>query len=153
MNKYYRRKQTGFIETILITLAKGLWFLVSWPFRKVLRIKNKELRIDKIENHRKWLEIEKLLQSGDEIHAKQAVIDADKFFYSIMCQLKSNGEKFADRLRNLEDHFDHDIYQRVWEAHKTRNQISHEMDYKISSYEAKNVVEKFRKGLVNLGVL
>lgn len=150
---YYHKSQSSFLETILISIAKGIWFLVSWPFRKVLRSKNKEVRIDKIKNHQKWLEIEKLLENSDEIHARQAIIEADKFFDSVMRQLGSKGEKFADRLRSLENQFSHDNYQNIWEAHKVRNQITHEMDYKITIYEAKGVLKKFRKGLVNLGAL
>lgn len=150
---YRRKNQPDLLETTVISLFKGLWFLVSWPFRRLIGVCGKGGKLDKIKNHQKWLEIEKLLDSGDEIHAKQAIIEADKFFDSIMRDLKASGEKFADRLRSLENHFGHDTYQSIWYAHKVRNQISHKMDYKISSYEAKNVVEKFRRGLVNLGAL
>ena len=152
-HRNYHKNKSSFAETAIITIVKGLWFLVSWPFKRFIGVRGRGIKLDKIKNHQKWAEIEKLLGSGDEIHAKQAVIDADKFFDSMMQRLGIKGEKFADRLRSLESHFGHDNYQNIWYAHKVRNQISHEMDYKISVNEAKNVVEKFRRGLVNLGGL
>lgn len=149
----YNKNQQSFAEIVIISIAKGLWLLVSWPFKRFIGVRGKGVKIDKIANHRKWIEIEKLLESGDEIHAKQAIIEADKFFDSMMRLIGGTGEKFADRLRSLENHLNHDNYQNIWEAHKVRNQISHEMDYKISVGEARNVVEKFRRGLSNMGAL
>lgn len=151
MKKYHR--QNGLMENIIDVLLKGLWFLVSWPFKKLLGIKDKSAKINKIANLQKWTEIESMLDSGDEIHAKQAIIEADKFFDNILAQLGATGEKFADRLRSFENHFSADNYQTVWQAHKTRNQISHEMEYKLSIYEAKIVLNKFRQGLRNLAVI
>lgn len=153
MAYYKSKKQAGVLETIIMSLLKGLWFLISWPFKKILKIKDQKSKIDKIANLEKWMEIEKLLESGDEIHARQAVIEADKFFDSILIMLGSQGKTFADRLRNFENHFNRNIYQSVWNAHKVRNQISHEMDHKLSASEAKSALNNFRKGLENLGAL
>lgn len=153
MNRYHRRQQSGFAEVAIVSIAKGIWFLISWPFKKILKLKTKSEKLDKIKNHRKWLEIEKLLESGDEIHARQAVVEADKFFDNIMKQVGVQGQKFADRLRSLENHMNHNNYQAIWQAHKIRNQITHEVDHKISVGEVKQVLNKFRRGLVNLGAL
>lgn len=150
MNKY-KKQQPGFIETILTTIGKGLWFLISWPFKKLLRIKDKGVKLDKIANLEKWREIEKLLESNDEIHAKHAVVEADKFFNTILKSKGARGESFADRLRNLEDHFSHANYQLVWQAHKLRNQISHEQGFRTQKLECSQALAKFKKGLENLG--
>lgn len=148
-----KKQQPNLTELIIINLLKGLWFLISWPIKRIFRIKSKNSKLDKVTNLKKWLDIKKLLDSDDEIHAKQAIIDADKFFDDIMKQLGVKGEGFADRLRSLESKMDHKKYQQVWEAHKIRNQISHEMDYKLSGIKAKNALENFRSGLENIGAL
>lgn len=148
-----KRQNTSLIEIIITGLLKGLWFLISWPFRKILKLKTKSEKIDKIENLRKWLEIEKLLENDDEIHARHAVVEADKLFNSMMEISGAKGESFADRLRSLENRFSSVVYQKVWSAHKVRNQISHEIDYKLSSAEAKKALDDFRSGLHNLGAL
>jgi len=149
----YRNKQPGFIETIVTTFSKGLWFVISWPFKKLFRIKSKGVSFNKIENFAKWREIEKLLESKDEIHAKHAVVEADKFFDSILRIKGGKGESFADRLRSLENHFSHDNYQFIWQAHKLRNQISHESEFHPQINYCKQALNKFRKGLENLGAI
>lgn len=152
MSNYYK-KQPGTLEIILTTIGKGLWFVVSWPFKKLLRIKDKAVRFNKIENLAKWREIEKLLESGDEIHAKHAVVEADKFFDNILKQKGGEGGSFADRLKSLEIYFSRENYQLIWQAHKLRNQISHEHNFHPSLEECRNSLYKFRKGLENLGAL
>lgn len=147
-----RRRQPDLIEQIIIGLLKGLWFLVSWPFRKWFEARRPSV-FNKEENLSKWTEIEKMLDGEDEIHFKQAIIEADKFFDLIMRKLNTNEGSFADRLRSLEYKMDHNSYQRVWEGHKIRNQISHEMDYKLSNIEAKKALNNFKSGLHNLGAI
>lgn len=148
-----RKKQTSLIETIIVSLLKGLWFLISWPIKKILKLKIKSEKLDKVENLKKWMEIEELLKSSDEIHTRHAVVEADKFFDSIIKQLGGTGEGFGERLRGFEGHFSQVVYQKVWDAHKVRNQISHEMDYRLSNADAKKALENFRSGLHNLGAL
>lgn len=147
-----QRKQTGLIEVVVMALLKGLWFLISWPFRGWL-IANRKSSTNKVQNLANWLIIEKMLDSGDEIHAKQAIIEADKFFDNMMKQLGGQGESFADRLRSLEPKMDYNRYQQVWSAHKVRNQISHEMNYKLSNVEAEKTLNNFKTGLHNLGAI
>ena len=148
-----KNQQASLIETIIISLSKGLWFLISWPIKKILKLKTKSEKLDKIANLQKWLEIERLLESNDEIHAKHAVVVADKFFDDIMKQMGMKGDNFGGRLKNAENRFSQVVYQKVWDAHKVRNQISHEMDYKLSVGEAKKTLDNFRSGLHNLGAI
>ena len=150
---YHKNQQPGFIETILTTIGKGLWFLVSWPFKKLLKLETRSKKLDKIKNQEKWREIEKLLESNDEIHAKHAVVEADKFFDSILRLKGGKGETFADRLRSLENHFSSGNYQLVWQAHKIRNQISHEQEARIGISECQSVLKKYKIGLINLGAI
>ena len=150
---YYRNKQPGLIEMISTTIGKGIWFVVSWPVKKLLRLQEKGIRFNKIDNLKKWREIERLLESGDEIHAKHAVVEADKFFDNMLRLKGGKGEKFADHLRSLEDHFSRDNYQNIWSSHKLRNQISHEHDFHPQIDECRQALYKFRKGLNNLGAI
>ena len=151
-NHYQKNKPPGLIETIFAAIGKGLWFIVSWPFKKLLKIGGPK-KLDKIANFQKWSDIEKMLESNDEIHAKHAVVEADKFFDSILKQKGGKGESFADRLRSLENHFNAQNYQFVWHAHKLRNQISHEPEFHPGIEECRQALHKFRLGLTNLGAI
>lgn len=145
------QKQPGVLENVIISIGKGIWFLVSWPFKKIFG-KEKE-KYNRAKNLAKWLEIEKLLDSGDEIHAEQAVVRADKFFDAQLKHGGAQGNTFADRLRDWENNFSRNNYQGVWNAHKLRNQITHDDEHKPSLNECKNALGKFRRGLENIRAL
>lgn len=153
MSNYHKHKKNNIAETIIITLGKGLWFLVSWPFKKIFGIGGKGIKLNKEINIKKWQEIENLFQSKDEIHAKHAVVEADKFFDSMLRLKGGKGESFADRLRSLEDHLSKDNYQLIWQAHKLRNQISHESNFHASVRECQSAISKYKNGLINLGAI
>jgi len=149
---YNKKQQPNFLENVFISIGKGLWWLISWPFKKLFKISGAK-KFNKTENLRKWMEVEKLLESNDEIHAQQAVIRADKFFDNIMREAGAKGGKFAEHLRSLETKFSRETYQSIWDAHKLRNQISHEIEHKTTVSECKSALNKFRRGMNSIGAL
>lgn len=113
-------------EVILLGIFKGLWWLISWPFRRGgqrssgLSVQGKQYIISKRQ------EIERMLGSDNEYELKHAVIEADKLVDYLM-QLKGYaGESFADRLRSAEHTMGQAQYQQLWDSHKIRNQIAHQ---------------------------
>lgn len=125
--KYYKKhkNQPTVPETIVIGIGKGLWWLVSLPFRK--RGRRAGLSVsDRNYIIKKRQEIELLLNSSSIIELKHAVMEADKLVDFILKKKGYRGETFADRLRNAESHINHDIYQSIWNGHKIRNQIAHD---------------------------
>ena len=151
MKKY--KNNNDWLSNVVTTLLKGIWFLVSWPVKKLLRLTPDIVQFDKSANLKKWLEIENLLGSNDINHAEQAVMKADKFFGNILELSGAKGKTFADKLKNYQDHFSQENYNLVWQAHKLRNQISHEDNFSPTVLECKNALEKFKKGLRNLGAI
>ena len=127
MANYYKKhkpQQPTVLETIVVGFGRGLWWLVSLPFRKKghkggLSVEDR--------NHiiRKRQEIESLLNSESEIELKHAVMETDKLVDFILQKKGYAGETFADRLRNAEKNIDRATYQNIWEGHKIRNQIAH----------------------------
>jgi len=57
MSNYYKNKKTNLAETIVVTLGKGLWFLISWPFKKLFGSGRKGIKFDKENNFKKWQEM------------------------------------------------------------------------------------------------
>lgn len=149
MTKY--QKQPDIFETIFLAIGKGIWFVISYPFKLLFGKKKKTF--DKISNFKKWLEIEQLLNSGDLIHAEQAVVRADKFFDNILKAISTENGTFADRLRTCEKKFSVNVYQGIWDAHKLRNKISHDVEYQPMINDCKIAVNKFRHGLENIGAI
>lgn len=94
--------------------------------------------------------IDQLLDSNDPIHAAQAVVQADAFVDRVMQQTGGQGSSFADRLRSLEPRFDRALYQRIWDAHKVRNEIAHQST-DVSTGQARNLLQVYRRAASALG--
>lgn len=122
---YKKNNQPTVLETIVVGIGRGLWWLVSLPFRK--RGKRSGLNLeDQKYIIAKRQEIENLLSSENVIELKHAVLEADKLVDYMLKKKGYAGETFADRLRNAEKHINHTIYQSVWDGHKIRNTIAHD---------------------------
>jgi len=153
MSRYYKHRKSGPDPIVAILTMIGSAFLALFKWLWNLIVGKKQKKFNKSENIRQWQEIDKMTESQDVIHAEQAVIKADKFFDEKMKEAGALGEKFSDRLRSLEPRFAHEVYQSIWDAHKLRNQISHEVELRVSIGECKSALNKFRRGLQGLGAL
>ena len=129
------------METIVVGIFKGLWFLLKLPFRG-RRKKRVISNGDKTEIRVKRVEIENLSKSSNEIELKHAIIEADKLVDHVFILNGYSGETFADRLRSAEDKIDRNVYEGIWQGHKVRNQIAHEHNANISERELKYSIEK-----------
>lgn len=106
---------------------------------------------DKSLVHIRWNAIEDRLKKGGPTQLRQAVIEADTLVDYALKQLKVEGDTMGERLRASEKRYSD--YDGLWKAHKLRNQIVHEVDREVLSFEAKQMVEKFRIALTDLGAL
>lgn len=105
---------------------------------------------DAAELSQHFSELEEMLTSNQL--AKLAVSEADKLLDKAMLLAGAEGVVFADRLRNFEDKFDTALYQQIWQAHKLRNQLAHEVGIEVSVHEAKKALSAFAAALRTLGV-
>ena len=147
MSKNYK-KQSGetFLSVILIALLKSLWWLISLPFKK----KKGSTKISQSDRNffiQKRNEIEDLLQSENDIELKHALLEADKLVDNALKLKGYSGETFADRLRSAEKSMNHEVYNSLWQGHKTRNIIAHETNANISGSEIIAATKKLLKYL------
>lgn len=101
--------------------------------------------------HVRWHEVEQHLKKGGPTHFRQAIIEADKLVDYVLQQLGVSGESMGERLRQAQPRFTD--YQGIWDAHKTRNQVVHEMNKDVLSFETKSALKKFHAALKDLGAL
>lgn len=124
-------------QIIIIGFFKGLWWLVRLPFRGLkfgvgktgLSLEDRNYLVTKRQ------QIEKILNSSNEIELKHALMEADKLVDYALKQSGYSGETFADRLRNAQKDIRPDVYNQIWQGHKVRNQIAHESETRISNNE------------------
>ena len=81
-----------------------------------------------------------------------AIIEADKFVDDILKKMGLSGEHMADRLESLTDrNLTH--LERVWSAHRIRNELVHAPDYEITRADAEEVLHAYHGLLSEIGVL
>lgn len=101
--------------------------------------------------HVRWHQIEEQVRRGGPSHLRQAVLEADKLVDHTLQQMRVPGDTMGERLRQSSQRFSD--YNGLWKAHKLRNQIVHEMDKEILSFDVKRALVRFKQALADLGVL
>jgi len=74
-----------------------------------------------------------LTTTSDESKLKTAVIEADKLLDFVLKSKRVKGETLGDRLKASKNLFSTSSYNKVWEVHKLRNRLAHEMDFNPDS--------------------
>lgn len=110
------------------------------------------LNHDKEILNKKWSEIEQMILLGRPSNFKQAVIEADKLLDYTLEKMGYNGS-LGEKLKKARERFSKAVYNEIWEAHRIRNKLVHQMDAEILSFQAKNTIKKIKRGLKELGVL
>ncbi len=151
-HKQYKKSQTNPEVSLLVAFGRGLYRIISLPFKKRKQAKNlKFYHINRKEIHTQWLKIEELLSLGKPSNLQKALLMADKLLDYSLRSLDFTGETMAERLKSAKNRLPN--YQDIWYAHKLRNQIVHEMKEEIQSYEIKKAIKIYEKALKNLRVL
>ena len=99
-----------------------------------------------------WAGIRAMAESQRDSDWKLAIIEADKLVDEVLQQSGFPGETMGerlmlmnpDRLTSLQD---------LWDAHKLRNLLVHEMDYHIQNEQARGAINAFERVLRELGAV
>lgn len=139
-----------FIIFILFILIKTTWLrrLFIWSFIEFLTYR--PFGAKKIT--RQWAEIKKRLDTGLESEYKLSVIEADSMLNENLEKMGYKGETTGERLKNLTDVVLTNL-EDILEAHKIRNNIIHDPDYRLNLDVAKKIISDYEKALIDLGVL
>lgn len=99
-----------------------------------------------------WRNITKLVESGQESSWRLAIIEADKFFDEVLRRLGYSGENFGERLTQVHPTEIENIND-VWNAHRIRNSLSHDVNFVLSEGEAKKAVQAYERAMKDLEVI
>lgn len=100
---------------------------------------------------RRWQEVEKLLERGDESSLRIAVVEADKLLDYTLKSLVMPGQTLGERLKVATARYP-DVKE-VWWAHKLRNELVHDAHQELNIAKLRSAVETFGKALKRLGAL
>ena len=89
---------------------------------------------------------QRILHLADQKHA---VIEADKLLDHMLKRRGFQGT-LGDKLKKTQAVFTD--RNAVWEAHKVRNKLAHELDYRLSESEHRRAINGFEKAFRDLGL-
>jgi hypothetical protein len=94
--------------------------------------------------------LQKLNSTKEEIKIKSALIDADKLLDFVLKKKGIKGDTLGERLKSASNLFDRELYNQVWEAHKLRNKLVHEVDFAADTQVLSRQFWTLRTAIVRL---
>jgi hypothetical protein len=131
---------------VAIAIVGVLVFLAISMTGKRSHIFNKEdYQVD-------FLRIEQSLSKDNASSYAMAIIEGDKLLDRALMEMGVQGRTMGDRLKRVgKTKFTQ--LNSVWYAHKLRNQIAHEHDFKPEYRQALHALETYKQALKDLGAI
>lgn len=158
MTYHVRNYRKSTEQKAIETLLKGLWWLISLPFRLLFGQKKsgggyanvKAETLDHQYVRDKLQEIEELIRLGRPSNFSRAILEADKLLDHILKGLRTPGLTMGDRLKASKNRFSESGYNAAWQAHKVRNELVHNSQYEITDFITCEAIENFKKAIGEL---
>ncbi len=116
------------------------------------KVSQKTISVENRNNIDKDLKnIQILLSQKSPSQLRQALITADKCLDNALKDIVDE-ESMGERLKSAESLFDRDLYNKIWEAHKIRNNLVHESGYEPPYFVVIGAISTLKEGLQVLGI-
>ena len=86
----------------------------------------------------------------EDTEPRQALLEADKLLDHALRKLGYEGS-LGDKLKKAGSLFSDK--NGVWHAHKMRNRLAHEIEFRATDHEMKRALQMFKRSLQDLGIL
>ncbi|RJP45691.1 hypothetical protein C4587_00425 [Candidatus Parcubacteria bacterium] len=160
---FWSSKPFGVIKGIFLILDALLAFgfvlavVKGLKFRPHFEIRGSSTRARAASQRNKffrdrWDATMKKFMQGTPDAVRVAIIEADSLVDEALKQMSFPGEHFADRLQKLNKE-DFKTLDRLWAAHRIRNDLVHTPGFFLSASDAKGVLEDYQAFLKEFGVL
>ena len=111
----------------------------------------KTYEFDKEDYQADYLRIENSLNRENELSFNAAVIEADKLLEKALLEMVLHGKTMGERMKAASNRFTQN--NSVWYAHKMRNMIAHERNFKVDYNKAAHALKAYRQALKDLGAI
>lgn len=138
-----------FVVIIGILLIIGLIFLARWIKKQISR--PEMMGMSRQEVTQRWTEIRAVSGQNGQMGMKMALMEADKLLDSALKSIMMPGDTLGERLKSA--CYKYPKLKEVWWAHKLRNQLVHEHDFKLSERETRRALDEFERALKTLNIL
>lgn len=151
VRRYHKSGEQKAVEAIF----RGIWWLVSLPFRLIFSKKSAKTFVSQVSPDQgfvktKWQEIEELMRLGKPSNNSRAVLEADKLLDHILKSYRVPGLTMGDRLKASRKRFSPEAYDAAWKAHKVRNEIVHNAEFELMDYSAKAAIANYKRAIGEL---
>ena len=113
--------------------------------------KKRSPALDQQQYQTDFLKIENTLTRDNELSYNTVVTEADKLLDKALCDLGIPGKNMGERLKKSGPKFSQ--LNAVWYAHKLRNQIAHEHNFKLDYKQSAHALTTYRQALRDLGAI
>lgn len=139
----------------LIFFAGIIYFVIEtgWFSLRVERFRHIILQsnISRKQAQESWRRIEEQFYRGGESDLKVAILEADKLLNDALREAGIMGIQLGDRLKKTSDSQVPNLNE-LWQAHKLRNQIAHEPNFRLKRELAERALGIYETALTNLGI-
>jgi hypothetical protein len=139
----------------LIFFAGVVYFVIEtgWFTLRVDRFRHIILQSDisKKRAQGSWHAIQEHFYRGSESDLKVAILEADKLLNDALREAGIMGIQLGDRLKKANNRQIPNLNE-LWQAHKLRNQIAHEPNFRLKRDLAERALNTYETALKNLGI-
>jgi hypothetical protein len=136
-----------FAGVIYFGIETGYFSVRSVRFRNIILRSN----ISKKHAQESWGAVQEHFYRGGESDLKVAILEADKLLNDALRDAGVMGPQLGDRLKKAGAEQIPNLNE-LWQAHKLRNQIAHEPNFKLKRDLAERALNIYEVALKNLGV-
>jgi len=94
----------------------------------------------------RWRAIRKRVDFGTEYDFKLAIMGAEELFGDVLADKGFSGKTFDEKIREVEKAKMPNV-EEILSAHRVRNMVAYDPNYKITKEEALKVITVFEKGI------
>lgn len=136
----------------MIPMLISLLIVGALIFVAVLLTNHRNYSFDKMEYQTDLLRIENSLTREDPNSYNASVVEADKLLDKALCEMGVQGKTMGERLKKVgKEKFS--SLNSVWYVHKLRNQIAHELGFRLEYAQAVRALKTYRQALKDLGAI
>lgn len=151
----------GIIEFLSAIICASL---AAWIVVAIVRTNYVGLRVERFRHvvlhtnmsreaaKKTWSRVQEHFYKGDENDLKIAVIEADKLLDEALREAGVRGTNPGERLKNIKKGQVPNL-DAVWQAHRLRNQIAHEPNFRLKRDLAERTITVYEETLKSLGLL
>ena len=143
---------------VLVVIGIAMWFAVRGKAVKNQKSNRRQsytmasLSPQQFKEH--WQRIEEIMSLPGLEQTKSAIFEADKLLDTALRQSGFRGETMGERLKSARQHFGNNaVYQGLWEAHKMRNALAHEVGFDVPKVVGRQHLDQFKAGLQYLRMM